>query len=183
MATPNREKIKEMIESGTYTRKMIQEELGLSAASLATNFSYLRMMGFYPIVAEENKESGILSLTDKETWDTMKAASAGARSTAAAKTPKERYEALDKRLTRVSKALKLAADRAAANEDVELLQLKKDRAVLDVKITEIEIKDLTSSDEYIEFMRNYDDSAEDELDEDVEVEDGDEEFDEDGDLE
>ena len=42
---PKREQVKDMIAEGTHTKAQIAETLGMSAASVSTQMTYLRWMG------------------------------------------------------------------------------------------------------------------------------------------
>jgi len=106
--TPNREIILAKIQAGGATRESLKAELGLTPAALATNFTYLRLMGFYPV--DDNPEK-ILRVVSKETWEAIKderSANAKPRST---KTPEERLNIAQKRVARAVKALDNAKER------------------------------------------------------------------------
>lgn len=137
---PNRLIIKEMIEAGGATKESIATELEITKASLATNFTYLRLMGFYPIADED----GVLSFTDENGWKELqdqKAAKAGSKSTSK-KSPAEQYAAVNKKLERLQKAADSAIERHSKDEDSEVLTLKKQKAEIELRLAEIEKQDL-----------------------------------------
>jgi len=141
MGQPKRLIIKEMIEAGDCTKDKIKEKLEISAASLATNFTYLRLMGHYPITGEND----VLSFTDEAGWAKIqeeRKANATNRKSATAKTPQERYVALEKKCVRTKTAAKNAEERYTNDPDSELLELRSKRADLDAKIAQLEIEAL-----------------------------------------
>jgi len=138
---PKRLTIKRMIEEGGCTRESIREDLGITTTSLATNFTYLRLTGFYPIADDD----GVLSFTDEDGWEEYKAEraeNAKKRKSVSTKTPQERYDALVKRIARWKAALKFADDRLSNDPDNELLDLRQQKVDLEVKIAELEMTQL-----------------------------------------
>lgn len=142
---PNRLIIKEMIEAGGATKKGIQTELGITSASLATNFTYLRLMGHYP-VADEN---GVLSFVDAVEWEKIQTdKKANARKATTKKTPEERLVAAEKRVVRSTSQKEAAEKRLSAfegeadSDEGKLLNLRSQRADIESQIADIEFEGL-----------------------------------------
>jgi hypothetical protein len=97
-------------EPNTHTRKSLADELHMSAASLASTFSQLRLMGKYPVANAD----GLLSLSDTPPEVSSKPT----------KTPEEQHESLEKAVLRCGK-LQDAATKAynadSTNEEKRLL--------------------------------------------------------------
>ena len=132
---PNRLIIKDLIKAGGATKESLIEEVGCSAASLATNFTYLRLMGFYPVKAEDET----FSFVSEEEWETIQAerkANAKTRKTASPKTPAELLEAAKKRYDRCEKALQ-TAETKAAEFDNEITDLRLTIAKAEFRLAEI----------------------------------------------
>lgn len=140
---PNRLIIKDLIEAGGATKESLLAEVGCSAASLATNFTYLRLMGFYPVKGEDET----FSFITEEEWNELQAerkANAGTRKTATPKTPEELLEQAEKRYDRCEKALSTAEtkDQEFGNEITEL-RLTIARA--EFRLAELVLKDATDN--------------------------------------
>lgn len=138
-STPKRLVIKEMINKGDCTKDILKADLKMSAASLATNFTYLRLMGFYPIADDK----GILSFTDEAGWETLqteKAEKASTKKSTSTKTPQEQYDAIVSRRDRAAKAVNVAEKRATDNSDDELLDLRYQKADIESQIVMIELQ-------------------------------------------
>jgi hypothetical protein len=115
-----------------------------------SNFSMLRLMGKFPVkdvpVQTKNDEGEdvevmtfrFVDAEEKEKLDAERAANSTAK-TRAAKSPAERYEAAEKRVARCTKAAEAARARADKAEDNEELQLRADKADIELKLAEIEM--------------------------------------------
>lgn len=138
---PKRLVIKKMIEAGGCTKDSIKTDLGITAASLATNFTYLRLMGFYPVADDD----GVLSFTNEAGWEEIQATKAAAsktRKSTSTKTPQERYEMLSKRVTKCKATYEKASDKAADNSSDTLLGLREEKADIELQIANYELKSL-----------------------------------------
>ena len=134
---PKRLAIKRMIEDGECTKDILKKELNISAASLATNFTYLRLMGHYPITNDD----GFLDFTDAEGWEVLqeeKAERAATRKTVSKKTPQEQYDAIVKRVARAFAAANSAESRATDSPDNEMLDLRSQKAEIEHTIAVLE---------------------------------------------
>lgn len=138
---PKRLVIKQMIEDGGCTKKSILEATGISSASLATNFTYLRLMGHYPLTDKD----GVLSFTDADGWAEIQSEKAlnakSSKVSKSTKTPQTQYEQL---VARVAK-LETAADKAkklASESDDQMVQLRNIKADADLGMARITLQDL-----------------------------------------
>jgi len=129
MPQPKRLLIKELIEKGGATRKSICDELGISYASLATNFSYLRLMGCYPV----KNTDGTLSLTDENGWNDAKAKRDILNSKTAKPIP-ERHSALKRRVVKCTDTLEKAQTKLNSKPEDILTQLRLEKAKIELKI-------------------------------------------------
>lgn len=149
-SAPKRLIIKEMIEAGDATKANLIEELGISKASLATNFTYLRLMGFYPVADEE----GILSFVSEAEWNTIQEAKADktfTKKNVSKKTPQEKWYAAIKKVKRCMKAVESANNNYKADsENEDLLDLKVQRADIELKIADIERDNLIAAHDEID---------------------------------
>ena len=129
---PKRDQVKLLIAKGGYTRDTIAKELGMSVASVSSQFTYLRWMGNF-IIFDDDKH---LSLVDEATynaWVAEKAAKAGTKKTSASatKTPAEQYKTLAKTIgvekkqqeAWKAKLAKIEKDQEDMPEDDELIEM------------------------------------------------------------
>jgi len=146
-ALPKRLQIKQLIEAGGATKDTLKAACALSPASLATNFTYLRLMGFYPVTGE----NGVLSLTTEAGWNEIQAAKtpASAKSRTPAKSALERFLAAKLRVVRTT-YLATNAEKRAAEDTSEIQALRTQRAQIDAKIAELDLADITAANPGIE---------------------------------
>lgn len=160
MTQPKRLIIKEAIEAGNATKESLMKLAEVSSASLATNFTYLRLMGFYPVKGDD----GTFRFVNEEEWDSIQAARAEAASNrkapGKAKTPHEIIDAAEKRLTKCQKAVETAAEKHATFDN-EITQLREVIANAEYRLAEIALDAV---------IAEHGDSVEDEEVEDEEVE-------------
>ena len=140
-----REQVKELIEGGNMTKAQIAEQLGVSAASVSSQMTYLRWMGNF-IKYDENK---ILSLVSEEAYNAWQAELAANRTTKTAsnKTPEEQALAVSKAIDRQTVSLanwnkkleKVETDLIDEPDDDELLELQSE-ATANITLFEIKIK-------------------------------------------
>jgi len=140
-----RELVKELIETGEYTKAAIAEKLGMSAGSVSTQMTYLRWMGLFIATNPETKVLSFCSQEEFEAAEAEKKAKAKTKSTST-KAPQERYDAVTKTVanqektlerwqTKVSDAQAILEERPD-DEDV-LLALKEAEAM--VIVTEVKL--------------------------------------------
>ena len=86
---PKRLIIKAAIEAGGATKESLMDLAEVSSASLATNFTYLRLMGYYPV----KKEDGTYAFVNEGEWNLIQenraAAAVDRRAPGVTKTPEE----------------------------------------------------------------------------------------------
>lgn len=99
-----RDQIKDCIEAGEMTKAEIAVKLDMSEASVATQMTYLRWMDNYILT---DKETKILSFTDKETFEKLEAEKKANHKTKSTsnRTPAERANAVAKTLGNQNKSL------------------------------------------------------------------------------
>lgn len=133
---PKRLIIKAAIEAGGATKESLMELAEVSSASLATNFTYLRLMGFYPVKGED----GTYSFVDEASWNTIQTArteTAEARKTSgAAKTPEELLAAAQKRFEKCQKAAATAEEKHE-QFDNEITGLRNTIAHAELRLAEL----------------------------------------------
>ncbi len=140
-----REQVKDMINSGEYTKNEIAEHLKSSAGSVSSQMTYLRWMGHF-IKWDENKK---LSFCSAEEYDAWQVELGAARKTKAvsARTPEEQAVTLQKTINAQSKAvsswekkLRDAMDVLAKDEEDEDLQDFVAEAKANITILELKLK-------------------------------------------
>ena len=149
---PKRLVIKGLIEAGGATKESLMEAVTCSSASLATNFTYLRLMGHYPVKAEDNT----FSFVTEEDWEALQAerkAKAGTRKATTPKTPEAILAAAEKRLARCAKAHESATTKLE-QLDNEITNLRHQVASAEHRLAEIALEDAKAS------MPEVDESAE-----------------------
>ena len=136
---PMRDDIFEAIEKGGATKESLLELTGTTEKGLASQMTYLRMMGKCPM----KQEDGTYRIISAEEWAAHKAHS-GSKSTINL-TPEQRVERAEKRSTRAASAFDLATKRFENcdddSADSELLRLKLVKAETELQISEIEDPD------------------------------------------
>ena len=95
-ALPKRDQVLELLKLGTYTREEMATKLGMSVASVNSQFTYLRWMKNF-IKYDEDKKLSLCTEEEYDAWEASKK-SAVKKSTAKAKTPQEAYVAMKKAL-------------------------------------------------------------------------------------
>lgn len=128
----NREKALHLINTETHTRSSLCEAMGLSKASMSSVFSYLRLMGHYPM----EREDKTLFIGTKEQWEEAQANKGP--STRTPRTPEQAFCAAQKREGRayaaLDKAKKLPEGREAelrvalAQAEVDLAEFLMEKA-------------------------------------------------------
>jgi len=128
-----RDDIKVAIEAGGATRESLLELTGTTEKGLASQFTYMRMMGNCPI----KQEDGTFKIVTSEEWEAHKAAS-GSKSTKTL-TPEERVERSEKRSKRAASAYDSAKKRMEVDPENRLNELKFIKAEAELEIAEIEL--------------------------------------------
>ena len=134
------------IQEGGATRESLMEVADVNSKGLASQFTYMRLMGNCPVMDAETK---IYIIFDRETYDTMvEDRKANAKSTGPAKTPAERLDAATKRQARCDKAQTAAAERYDKNENEENareIELRSLKADIELELAEIELVKATTA--------------------------------------
>lgn len=132
-----RDIIIEAIEEGGATREALMEAAEVDSKGLASQFSYLRLMGKCPIADDE----GVYSFVTADEWEEIKEVrKANAKSNQPAKTPEERLEAAEKRVDKCKKAAANAADRFNKSDDDHELELRSNKCDIELELAEIELE-------------------------------------------
>jgi hypothetical protein len=164
-----RDQIKEAIEAGGATRESLLELTGTTEKGLASQFTYMRMMGNCPM----KQADGTFKIVSAQEWEDHKGASSGAA--ASSLTPEQRVEKAEKRSKRAAAAYDNAKKRAEANADNRLYELKFIKAEAEFEIAEIELGKAEEAFMYSSHISEVEEEEdlEDEEDEDLEEEDED----------
>jgi len=121
------------INEGGATRESLLELTGTTEKGLASQFTYLRMMGNCP----RKKEDGTYEIISAEEWEAHRASGAG--KTGKVLTPAERLDKAEKRSKRSATAYDNAKKRFESNADDKLSELKFTKAECELQIAEIEL--------------------------------------------
>ena len=128
-----RDEIKVAIEEGGATKESLLELTGTTEKGLASQFTYMRMMGNCPM----KQADGTFKIVSADEWEAHKAES-GSTSTVNL-TPAERVERLEKRSKRATSAYDNAKKRHEADDEDRLKELKFIKAQAELEICEIEL--------------------------------------------
>jgi len=127
-----RDIIKKAIEEGGATKESLLELTGTTEKGLASQFTYLRMMGHCPM----KQEDGTWKIVSSDEWEAHRSAGGGSSKSL---TPEERVEKARKRSGRAATAYDNAQKRFEANPDDRLCELKFIKAEAEFEIAEIEL--------------------------------------------
>lgn len=127
--------IREAIESGNFTKAQLMELASVNAAGFASQLSYLRMGGIFPVA---DPDTGIYKIVDEATWTEMQSTRKAGKP-AEELTPEALRAKLEGKAKRAASAQTNAAAKAKDQPDSKLLKLKSKRAALDLEICEIEL--------------------------------------------
>jgi DNA-directed RNA polymerase delta subunit len=127
--------IREAIKAnpGELTKAQLMELAEVNAAGFASQLSYLRMSGVFPVMNDDGK----FILITEEDWEAHKADRASGKETVDL-TPEEMLAKLEKKASRAASAQTNAAKKAKDSRD-DIDKLKAKRAELDLKICEMEL--------------------------------------------
>lgn len=128
-----RDEIFEAIMKGGATKESLLAMTGTTEKGLASQFTYLRMMGKCPM----KQEDGTFKIVSPEEWDAHRASSAG--KTGKVLTPAEKVEKARKREQRATSALDNANKRFENDPDNRLYELQKIKAEAELEIASIEL--------------------------------------------
>ena len=128
-----RDIIKKAIEEGGATKESLLELTGTTEKGLASQFTYLRMMGNCPM----KQEDGTWKIVSGAEWEAHRASGSGVAGKIL--TPAERVDKAQKRSTRAASAFDNAQKRAEADPDNRLDELKFIKAEAEFEIAEIEL--------------------------------------------
>jgi len=120
------------IRKGGATKESLMVAAEVNEKGLASQMTYLRLMGTCPRKMEDNT----YEIVSREVWDEHRAAS-GAKSDTSL-TPAERLEKAEKKVNKAITALDRATESANAAPDDDLKALKFQVAKLNVQIASIE---------------------------------------------
>ena len=141
---PKRLIIKDAIEAGGATKESLMELAEVSSVSLATNFTYLRLMGFYPVKGED----GTYHFVDEDAWETLQAQRAETASKrkapGKAKTPEEVLATAEKRVEKCQKAFDVANEKHE-QFDNEITELRLTIAGAELRLAEIALEAASSA--------------------------------------
>ena len=130
-----RDTILEAIKAGGATKESLLELTGTTDKGLASQFTYLRMMGNCLM----KQEDGTFKIVSAEEWETHRSSASQA---AANLTPEERVKKAQAREKRASSAYDNAVKRAAVTvdtDDGELNKWKEQKAEAEMNIASIEL--------------------------------------------
>ena len=166
---PRREQIKEMIDTGNFTKKEIATEIGIKDSGVSSQLTYLRWMGNFIIWDKDKK----LSFTDEEGFLAWQDANKAGRKTKSVsrRTPQEAYEATMKTISSQNKQLtkfenKVELLKAEPSDDDTLLpEAEAQIVLLNIKLQRNEAKlaeiDMTKvADEEVEEVVDADEEEE-----------------------
>ncbi len=128
-----RDQIKEAIEAGGATRETLLELTGTTEKGLASQFTYMRMMGNCPM----KQEDGTYKIVSSDEWNAHKSESGSSSSVNL--TPAQRVEKAEKRSTRAASAFDNAKKRFEADKKNRLNELKFIKAQAELEIAELEL--------------------------------------------
>jgi len=127
-----RDQIKEAILKGGATRDSLLKLTGTTEKGLASQFTYMRMMGNCPM----KQEDGTFKIVTSEEWESHKGSGSGPATNL---TPAQRVEKAEKRSARAATAYDSAKTRYDADPDDKLKELKFIKADAELKIAELEL--------------------------------------------
>jgi hypothetical protein len=128
-----RDIIKKSIEEGGATKASLLKLTGTTEKGLASQFTYLRMMGNCPM----KQEDGTWKIVSTEEWEAHRASGGGVSGKIL--TPAERVDKAQKRSNRAASAFDNAQTKHDADKDDRLNQLKLIKAEAEFEIAEIEL--------------------------------------------
>lgn len=135
-----RDQIKELIETGEYTKKEIAEKLEIKESGVSSQLTYLRWMGFFIVWGEDKK----LSFVDEDgyaAWEVEKKSNKKAPASTSKKTPKEQFDGLTKTISNQEKTLAKWEDKLSLlNDEVQTDETLVPEAEANITLLEIKIQ-------------------------------------------
>jgi hypothetical protein len=128
-----RDQMKEAIEAGGATKESLLELTGTTEKGLASQFTYMRMMGNCPF----KQEDGTYKIISSEEWIAHKSESGSGPSINL--TPAQRVEKAEKRSVKAATAFDNAKARKDADKKDRLKELKFIKATAELEIAELEL--------------------------------------------
>lgn len=123
----------EAINEGGATKESLMKTAEVNAPGFASQLSYIRMSGQYPMV----DENGVFYMGTEEDFEASKAARASKPKVALS--PEEMRTKLEKKSKRAATAQTNAAKKAENNPDDKVIVLKSQVADMQLEICEIEL--------------------------------------------
>ena len=130
---PKRLIIKNAIEAGHQTRESLMKVADVNSAGLSSQFSYLRLMGFFPVASED----GVFKFITRDEWDAQKAA-VKTKPAATPKSPTEWLELASKQFEKAKATVEKTAKRFKDLETEEA-ELKHTIATAQVRLAELNV--------------------------------------------
>ena len=127
--------IREAIESGDFTKAQLMELASVNAAGFASQLSYMRMGGIFPVA---DPATGIYKIVDEATWTSMQSDRKTGKP-AEELTPEAMRAKLEGKAKRAASAHTNADKKSKETPGDKLLKLKAKRAAIDLEICEIEL--------------------------------------------
>lgn len=124
--------ILEAIKKGGATKESLMELAKVDEKGLASQLTYLRMSGQYPVKGTD----GVYTLSTAEDWAARRAA-VGTGATTVALTPAERLARAEKRSKRAASAYDAAKTKKEANPNDRVSELNFIKAQAELEISEI----------------------------------------------
>jgi len=128
-----RDEIKVAIEAGGATKETLLKLTGTTEKGLASQFTYMRMMGICPM----KQEDGTFKIVSSEEWEAHKSES-GSTSTINL-TPAQRVEKAEKKSARAATAFDNAKTQAEKDPKDRMKELKFIKAQAELEIAELEL--------------------------------------------
>lgn len=128
-----REQVKELIETGEFTKQEIADKLGVAPSSVSSQMTYLRWMGNF-ILADADKKLRFVTEEEAAAHEELVLAKRKTKATTSTKSPQEQANALAKTIksqeAQYTKALakceQIDKDLALEPEDAQLIELKEE---------------------------------------------------------
>jgi len=136
--------VADMVKEGTHTRQEIFEKADCTPAALASYFSSMRNAAqftdalVYPVEKEIDGRKVFTAMTFEDA-EAYRKANTATRKSAAAKSPKERYEAAVKRVEKCINAANKAVERFNNNPESEELKLRSEKAEIEFRLAQISL--------------------------------------------
>lgn len=144
-----RDQVLAMLREGKHTREQIATTLGMSTASVSSQFTYLRWMGNYIVADATTKIVSLATETEFAAWEAARESNRKTKTTASTstKSPAEQYdsakkavEATTKQLAAWTAKLEQAEKDLAAETDNELIRELYEEAQAMVTLTTIKLR-------------------------------------------